>query len=280
MLVAGSAGVLYVVATPIGNLEDISLRALRLLGEVNLIAAEDTRRTRKLLARYEIHTEVTPYHEANRERATPALMARLAQGQSIAVVTDAGTPGVSDPGCELVRAAREGGVPVVPVPGASALTAGLSVCGFDTRRVRVLGFLPKRKSERRREIGYLADDGSTVVLFEAPSRVLDTLEIMAQLVPDRRVVLLRELTKRFEQTLCGTALEVHSALSAQGQVLGEVTLVIEGAPPSDADVPNDVIRGALIRALRAGVGKPAAIAAVAAVLEVPKSRVYDTALDL
>ncbi len=220
-------GTLYVVATPIGNLEDITLRALRVLGEVDLIACEDTRVTRTLLARHGIATPTTSYFEHNKRIKGPQLVQRLAEGRSIALVTDAGTPGLSDPGFLLVRQAREAGIPVVPVPGPSALLAILAVAGLPADRFVFEGFLPARPGRRRHRLQALAALEMTVVLYESPHRIAATLEAIRDVFGEREVVIGRELTKQFEEIVAGPP-SAHLERLATGPVRGEFTVVIAG----------------------------------------------------
>jgi 16S rRNA (cytidine1402-2'-O)-methyltransferase len=224
------AGTLFVVATPIGNLEDITVRALRVLRAVDLVAAEDTRRTRTLLQAYGIDVPLLSYFAHNQARRGPELLHRLQGGARIALVTDAGTPGVSDPGFQLVRLCREAGVPVVPVPGPSALVAALSAAGVPADRFVFEGFLPVkagRRLTRLRELGAL---GRPVVLYESPHRLLATLEAVATVFGEAEVVLAREVTKRFEEFRRGTAAELRAAFAAEG-VRGEITLVVNPRQP-------------------------------------------------
>ena len=195
-------GTLYVVATPIGNLEDVSLRALRVLREVDLIACEDTRRTRMLLARHGIGTATTSYFEHNKLRKGPYLLGLLAAGKSVALVTDAGTPGISDPGFLLVREARAAGVPVVPVPGPSAVIAALSAAGVPADHFAFDGFLPVKAGRRLNRLRALRELATTVVLYESPHRVTATLEALGAVFGERPMVVARELTKQFEE-MCG-----------------------------------------------------------------------------
>ncbi len=201
------AGKLYVVATPIGNLEDITLRALRILKEVALVAAEDTRHTKKLLARYEIETPLLSFHAHSPPTRLRELIQRLQAGESVALVTDAGTPGISDPGAVLVKAAHEAGITVVPVPGASAVTAALSVAGFPAQRFRFEGFPPRKEGARKRFFESLREENAPIVLFESPHRLLKTLQTALTVLGDRPVTICRELTKQFEQILHGTLSE-------------------------------------------------------------------------
>ncbi len=220
-------GALYVVATPIGNLEDVTVRALRVLREVDLIAAEDTRHTRKLLAHYDVPTRLTSYHDHAEAAKTPKLIDRLHAGKNVALVSDAGTPGISDPGYRLVNAAAEAGIRVVPVPGPSMVTALLSVGGLPTDRFAFEGFLPARQSRRRRMLHALRREPRTLVLYESPHRLLDCLDDIVAELGDRRVVVGRELTKRFEEILRGPIREVAAELGNR-PVKGEVALLVEG----------------------------------------------------
>jgi 16S rRNA (cytidine1402-2'-O)-methyltransferase len=232
------AGALFVVATPIGNLEDITLRALRVLREVDLVAAEDTRRTRGLLQAYGVRAPLVSYFEHNQARRGPELVRRLQTGARIALVTDAGTPGVSDPGFRLVRLCREAGIPVVPVPGASALVAALSAAGVPADRFVFEGFLPVKPGRRLTRLRELVALERPVVLYESPHRLLATLEAIEAVFGEAEVVVAREVTKRFEEFRRGSASVLRTALAATG-VRGEVTLVVNpresGAVPDPAE---------------------------------------------
>jgi len=227
-------GTLYVVATPIGNLEDISLRALRVLREVDLIAAEDTRRTRLLLARYDVSTSVVSYFEHNKLRRGPELLGRLRAGARVALVTDAGTPGISDPGFHLVRLAREASIPVVPIPGPSAVATALSAAGVPADRFVFEGFLPVKRGRRLARLRELQALGRAVVLYESPYRVRATLEAIGEVFGAVEVVVARELTKQFEEFRRGTAAALLAGLPAEG-LRGEVTLVVNAGGPAVAE---------------------------------------------
>lgn len=229
------AGILYIVATPIGNLEDITLRALRILREADLIACEDTRQTRKLLDHFEISKPAVSYHEHNEASRTAELMAKLEAGASIALVSDAGTPLVSDPGYRIVDAAIAAGISVVPVPGASALLAGLAGSGLATDEFRFCGFLPPRSGERRRALEALRGEDCTLIFYEAPHRILEALEDVEAALAGRRVIVGRELTKLHEEFLRGTAAEIRAALASRPSVKGEITLLIGPAPRREGD---------------------------------------------
>lgn len=221
-------GTLYVVATPIGNLEDITQRALRVLQEVDLIAAEDTRRTRVLLERYRIDKPLTSLYDHNEVQKAPALIRRLEEGASLALVSEAGTPLISDPGYRLVQLAIARGLTVVPIPGASAAVAALTVSGLPPDRFVFEGFPPKKPGKRRRRLEELQDEPRTLVFYESPRRVGELLQEMQALWGNRRIAVARELTKKFEEILRGTITEVQAQL-VERPPLGEVTLVVEGA---------------------------------------------------
>jgi 16S rRNA (cytidine1402-2'-O)-methyltransferase len=219
------SGTLFVVATPIGNLEDITLRALRVLKEVDVIACEDTRRTRALLAHFDIHTPTVSYFEHNKLTRGPQLLRQLAEGRRVALVTDAGTPGISDPGFMLVRDARAAGIAVVPVPGPAAVTAALSAAGVPADRFVFDGFLPVKPGRRLNRLTALRELETTVVLYESPHRILATLEAIAAVFGDREIVVGRELTKQFEEIVRGPAAAQRERLAAAGP-RGEFTVVI------------------------------------------------------
>ena len=213
------------VATPIGNLEDLTLRALRVLKEVALVACEDTRRTRGLLTHFGIHVPVTSYFEHNKWSKGEVLLRALQEGKSVALVTDAGTPGISDPGFRLVRAARDAGIPVAPVPGPAAVVAALSAAGVPADRFVFDGFLPVKPGRRIHRLEALRAMEMTVVCYESPHRILAALEAIAQVFPDVEMVAARELTKQFEEIVTGTPARLREHF-AQGKVRGEFTLAI------------------------------------------------------
>ena len=221
----GLSGTLFVVATPIGNLEDVTLRALRVLREVDLVACEDTRRTRALLTHFDIHKPTVNYYEHNKLARDRELLQELAAGRSIALVTDAGTPGISDPGIVLVREARAHGVPVVPVPGPSALVAALSAAGLPADRFVFDGFLPVKPGKRVNRLKALLALETTVVLYESPHRIVATLGAIGEVYGEVELVVARELTKQFEEIVTATPAEHLSRLAA-AEPRGEFTLVI------------------------------------------------------
>ncbi len=270
-------GTLYLVATPIGNLEDITLRALRVLREVDLIAAEDTRHTRKLLRHHGIDRPLTSYHEHNERARLPRLLEALAQGD-VALVSDAGTPALSDPGYHLVRAAWEAGHRVVPVPGPSAVTAALAASGLPTDTFLYLGYLPRRAAERRRLLADLAPERHTLVAFEVPHRLRAALEdLVATFGPDRSAALCRELTKVYEEIRRGTLADL-AAHFRQVEPRGEFTLVIAPAP-EPARWAEAEVRRALAERLAAGLSPSQAAREVAAESGWPRREVYRLATE-
>ena len=237
------SGSLYIVPTPIGNLEDITFRAVRVLKEVDLIAAEDTRHTQVLLNHYDIRTSVTSYHEHNERGKARELVEQLRQGRSIALLSDAGTPMISDPGYRLVVEAIRAGVQVIPLPGPSAVTAALSAAGLPTDRFGFEGFLPAKKSERRSALEALKKDTKTLVFYEAPHRLKETLADMAEIFEDREVAIGREISKVHEEFLRGALREILATVEQQ-TVRGEITLVVQGAtsgaPVSEEGVISEI----------------------------------------
>jgi 16S rRNA (cytidine1402-2'-O)-methyltransferase len=221
-------GTLYIVATPIGNLEDITLRALRVLKEVAVVAAEDTRHTQVLLNHYGIQTPLTSYHEHNERTKAEGLVKRLLEGQDIALVSDAGTPAISDPGFRLVAQAVDAGIRIIPLPGASALTAVLSASGLPTDRIAFEGFLPAKKKQRRERLQALRDETRTLVFYEAPHRLMEALDDIHELLGDREAVLAREVSKVHEEFLRGRIRELIRVLRRR-EIRGEFTLIISGS---------------------------------------------------
>ena len=269
-------GRLYLVATPIGNLEDITYRAVRVLGEVDLIACEDTRQTRKLLDHYAISKPTISYHEHNEAERAAELAERLRSGATVALVSDAGMPLVSDPGYRLVRAAIVAGIPVEPIPGASAALAALAGSGLPTDAFHFAGFLPAKTGQRVKALEALKEEPATLIFYEAPHRVLEALEAIAQVLGPRPVVAARELTKVHEEFLRGTAVEVHAQLSARGSIKGEFTLLVgKAAAPVPDDTPASV---AVEELVRAGTARMDAIKQVARRRGLSKREVYEQAM--
>ena len=225
---APQPGTLYLVATPIGNLEDVSRRALQILGDVDLILAEDTRRTRKLLSRYDIHTQVRAFHEHNEDAHAPEVVARLAAGERLALVSDAGTPAISDPGYPLIRAAIAAGIAVVPIPGPSAVLAALAASGLPTARFLFAGYLPRKRSARQAALRGLQDEPGTLIFLESPRRIAGALADAAKILGDRPVAVAREMTKIHEEFLRGNLAEIAGIVAGRA-LRGELTLCIGGA---------------------------------------------------
>nr|WP_306220777.1 16S rRNA (cytidine(1402)-2'-O)-methyltransferase [Cohnella sp. WQ 127256] len=220
------------VATPIGNLEDMTFRAIRTLKEVQLIAAEDTRQTRKLLTHFEIQNRLVSYHEHNREASGPELIRLLLEGQHIALVSDAGIPAISDPGADLVRDAVAQGIPVVPIPGANAALSGLIISGLPTDRFLFVGFPPRERKGVNKLLDSLEGESGTLMFYESPHRLKKTLAVVAERWSGRRMAIVRELTKRYEEVVRGT---VQACLehAEQNQLLGECCIIIEGTRPNE-----------------------------------------------
>jgi len=269
-------GILYVVGTPIGNLEDMSLRALRILGEVDLIAAEDTRKTRKLLTHFKIETPLTSYHEHSKLTRLDELLSTL-QHKDVALVSEAGMPGLSDPGYELIQAAITRDIPVVPVPGPSALITALVVSGLPTDSFLYLGFLPRRQKERRQLLATLTGERCTLVAFEAPHRLLATLADLRDVLGDRRIALARELTKMYEEVWRGSIGQALAHFEANPP-RGEFTLVIEGAREERVAWDEERVARMLAELMAEGAKKTEAIKVVADLAGWPKREVYKVAL--
>jgi 16S rRNA (cytidine1402-2'-O)-methyltransferase len=223
-------GKLYIVATPIGNLDDITIRAIDVLKKVHLIACEDTRKSRILLQRWNIRTPLLSLHRFTEIRRTDTVLDRLKRGNDVALISDAGTPAISDPGSRLVKAAIESGFVVSPVPGASSIAAALSVSGMDCSSFAYLGFAPRKKDQRKLFFANLLTEKRTTIFFETAKRVQATLTVAAEMLPSRRMVLWRELTKLHEEFIAGTAGVILESLEKKQSIKGEITAVIEGAP--------------------------------------------------
>lgn len=281
-------GTLYLVATPIGNLEDITMRALRVLREVRLIAAEDTRHTRKLLTHFAIATPLISYHEHSPQARRDALLAALSEGD-VALVSDAGTPAISDPGQDLVREALAAGFPVVPIPGAVAAMSALIASGLPTDAFTFLGFLPRKPAERRAVLESVRAEPRTLILYEAPHRLLALLDDLLAVLGDRQIVAARELTKLHEEWLRGPVSRIRAHYTTTAP-RGEYTLVIAGADASQTDRdqqneqdqrPAEEIARERLRALmEQGMRTREAASQVAQALGLPKRELYRLALDL
>lgn len=274
-------GTLYLCATPIGNMEDITYRAVRCLREADMIAAEDTRHTKLLLHAYDINTPLTSYHEHNKAEKGPLIIERLKAGAMIALVSDAGMPAICDPGSDLVRLAIAAGIPAVPVPGANAGLTGLIASGMDTTRFTFIGFLPKTQKHRLPVLEAIKEYEGTLIFYEAPHRIQAVLREMTDVLGDRPAVVCRELTKRYEQYLRGPLSQLCTDLAGQG-VRGEFVILVAGAVPVSGEaVPGCVDYASLVRDLMGqGVDKKEAVRTVARRCGVPKRSVYQAALTL
>ncbi|MFC1592688.1 16S rRNA (cytidine(1402)-2'-O)-methyltransferase [Candidatus Omnitrophota bacterium] len=268
--------ILYIIATPIGNLEDVSLRALRILREVELVAAEDTRKTRRLLVTYNISTPVTSYHEHNKWTKLDYIIGRL-EGGDVALVSEAGTPGVSDPGYELIVACTQRGIPVVPIPGASAVITALVVSGLPTDRFIYMGFLPRKVNLRRRFIESVVDEYSTIVVLESPHRLLAGLKDILLVLGDRRVAVCRELTKFHEEVFRG---KISQAIEHFTEPRGEFTLVIEGKRDKDKPQLTEDIEKQLNNMRLSGVTAKETISRLSGETGLSKKSLYRAWLNL
>lgn len=273
-------GKLYIVATPIGNKDDITLRAIKVLGEVDLIAAEDTRETGKLLAYHKIKNNLISYHEHNETRRAPGLIYKLEKGLSIALVSDAGTPSVSDPGYRLINEAIAKNIRIIPVPGSSAATAALSASGLATDSFIFIGFAVKKKEKRQKQLKELADENKTIIFYESPRRILSFLDEIIEIMGDRHAVLAREMTKRYEEFIRGLLSEIKRNLKKRPSIKGELTLLVAGND-SSAPVSLDAVRDDIIKCLK---GKETRLSDLARMLSkkhnLPKNIIYDEALKI
>jgi 16S rRNA (cytidine1402-2'-O)-methyltransferase len=266
-------GRLFVVATPLGNREDLSFRALRVLQEVSLVACEDTRRTAPLLHAHGITTPLTSYFEHNERYKGARLLALLGEGKDVAIVSDAGTPGVSDPGFRLVRDARAQGIPVLPVPGPSALIAALCVSGLPTDRFLFVGFLPPRALARQASLRELAPRRETLIFYESPVRVVKSLEAMIERLGNREAFLCREATKLHEEYLRGPLSLLLESLAARDRVRGEIVVVVAGAPEGPL-APDEDVDALFKRQVLAGRTRSEAVKEVARLTGLPRREVY------
>lgn len=271
---------LYVVATPIGNLEDITLRAIKTLDGVDLIAAEDTRHTARLLSHYRIRTPMISCHEHNEHQRTPELIDKIRSGAAVALVSDAGTPSVSDPGYRLVRAAVEQGLNIVPIPGVSAAVTALCASGLPTDAFVFLGFAPKKKGKRLELLESLAAECRTLVFYESPRRVAAFMDEIRSVMDDRPAVLAREMTKLHEEFIRGTLSEIQAMLADRAEVKGECTLLVDGASVAEVVSEND-----LAEAIRDALAQPGARVsslskALARQYNLPRKTVYEMALNV
>lgn len=274
-------GTLYVVGTPIGNLEDMTFRGLKVLHGVDLIAAEDTRHTGKLLQHFQVKTPQVSYHEHNRSSRIPELLSQLQLGKNIALVSDAGMPGISDPGYELVKACIESGITVVPIPGASAVVTALSAAGLPTDKFVFEGFLPAKSQQRRSHLERLQIEYRTIIFYESPYRLRETLQDLAGIFGgDRSIAIARELTKLYEQFWRGTLAQACEYY-AEREPVGEFTLVVAGATPtSKAQLTEEELKAELTQLLLQGMSRSQASRQLAEEISVPRRQLYQLALSI
>jgi 16S rRNA (cytidine1402-2'-O)-methyltransferase len=269
-------GILYIVATPIGNLDDITLRALKVLNEVDVIAAEDTRHSRKLLNHYEISKPLISYWGGKEKTKAEEVISRLDSGQSVALISDAGTPGISDPGMVLVMKAVEKGIFIVPVPGPTACIAALSLSGFSTDEFLFMGFLPPKQSQRMKVLQELSLEKRTLVLYEAPHRILQSVTDMEEVLGERRAVLIKEMTKLFEEIVRGDLSEIRDYLE-QSKINGEYVVVLEGRQKDRRFNIEDALEE--VRALmKKGLSRKDAVRRIGEEYRVSKKELYDRSL--
>ena len=271
-------GVLYVVATPIGNREDITLRALNILREVDLIAAEDTRKSGSLLAHYQIKNRLVSFHEHNEKKRTPELIGKLLDGMTIALVSNAGTPSVSDPGYRLIEAAIANKITVTPIPGVTAATAAMSVSGLPTDSFVFIGFAPKKKGKRLKFLTELSAEPRPLIFYESPKRILSLMEEILFCMGDRNAMLAREMTKLYEEFLRGTVSQILKTIKTRPAFKGECTLLVAGAEASE-QINSEIVKTEIKAALQNGQNGLSQIArAIAKKYGLPKNEVYDLAL--
>ncbi|HIK08955.1 MAG TPA: 16S rRNA (cytidine(1402)-2'-O)-methyltransferase [Oscillatoriaceae cyanobacterium M33_DOE_052] len=281
MVDATKPGILYLVGTPIGNLEDITFRALRILREVDLIAAEDTRHTGKLLHHFQIQKPQISYHEHNLKQRGAELVAKLLQGENIALVTDAGTPGIADPGTAIVQSCIEAGITVVPIPGPSAAIAALSVAGLPTERFVFEGFLPSKGKPRRERLQAIATETRTIILYEAPHRLVQTLEDLGEhLDQQRHLVIARELTKLYEEFWRGSIAAAISHYQLQAKHIGEFTLIVAGKTQTAHRLSEEALKSELENLLKQGMSRSQATQHLAQEASLPRRQIYQLALTI
>ena len=273
-------GTLYIVATPMGNLEDITFRAVRLLKEADLIAAEDTRHSRKLLNHYNIATPMIACHEHNEEKMSTGLISRLTNGETIALISDAGTPLISDPGYKLVRMAGEAGITVVPIPGCNAAVAGLSAAGLPTDAFLFLGFPPKKQGKQSSALEAVKPQTATLVFYESPKRIKALIARAIEILGNRNACLARELTKRYEEFIRGPLSDILAELEARDQVKGECVLFIQGADPDEAALSPEDLQAVILERLKENPRTGDLAKELAKTHNLPKKLVYDTILSL
>lgn len=271
---------LYIVSTPIGNLEDITFRAIKVLKEVDLIACEDTRTTKKLLTRYQIQKQLTSYHEHNEVEKAAELLSLLKEGNSIALVTDAGTPGVSDPGYRIVKLASENGILIIPIPGASAAIAALSISGLPTSSFTFLGFPPKQNKKLSEFLERIKDRPETLIFYESPKRVVKTIIAIIEVLGNRNASLSRELTKMYEETFRGKLSDIQKGLESKENIKGEFVLVLEGNTEDKTEFDSETIDNLLIHFKKEGYTLKDAVSQITSDSSISKSKIYKKALSV
>ncbi|MBA7560707.1 16S rRNA (cytidine(1402)-2'-O)-methyltransferase [Candidatus Atribacteria bacterium 1244-E10-H5-B2] len=278
-------GILYICGTPIGNLEDITLRALKILKEVKLIAAEDSRHTKKLLNHYQINTKVTSYYEYNKFKKSTYLVEILKNGQDIALVSDAGMPGISDPGYVLVNLALKNNIKIIPIPGVSALITALVVSGLPTAKFIFEGFLPRKIKERKRYFKSIENEERTVIFYETPHRLKKALKDMLEIWGDRKIVVARELTKKYEEIIRGKLSRVLSEINAK-DIKGEITLVVQGGIKKKGNDTIDFLKNECIieeylkKLKNQGYSNKDIIKIAQEKLDIPKNLIYKKLLEM
>ncbi|MCL5773045.1 MAG: 16S rRNA (cytidine(1402)-2'-O)-methyltransferase [Firmicutes bacterium] len=277
-----NTGILYLVATPIGNLEDITYRAVRTLQEVDMVAAEDTRHALKLFSRYQVRKRIISYREENRKRQGDYILSQLLEGKNVALISDAGMPGISDPGEDLVRRAVENGIRAVPVPGPTALISALVVSGFSTSAFIFHGFIPKEQAKRRKFLQSLIQEKKTIVLYESPHRIKAVIQEIMDTLGDRRVCICRELTKKFEEILRGTASEILKAVDSS-PARGEYVIVIEGlsagAKENEREKANSSVIEEMFQLMDGGMKRSDAASSVAKSRGISRKEIYTKSLN-
>lgn len=279
----GQKGKLYICGTPLGNLEDISLRAIKTLKSVDLIAAEDTRRSQQLLNHLQINTPLTSYHEHNEEDKTPFLINKLQEGKDLALVSNGGMPGISDPGLTLMQAVIKAGLELIPVPGPTALISALLVSGMATDRFVFEGFLPRKGRKREARLDEIAREVRTIIIYESPNRLLQTLEEFVPLLKERSVAVVREISKVYEEKLYGSSYELLEEIKKRGQIKGEIVIVIAGKERNEEEPENweglTVLEHVKLL-IEYGLTKKEAIKEVAKIRDLKKNQVYKEAIVL
>ncbi len=271
-------GKLYLVSTPIGNLKDITLRAIETLKEVDIIACEDTRRTKKLLTHYCVHNSLISYHEHNELAQSKKLIRKLIDGKNIALVTDAGTPGISDPGYRLIRASIENAIDIISIPGPTACISALTLSGLPTSSFFFLGFLPKTSEKKKGYLENIKDYPHTLVIYEAPKRVINTLKTIYEILGDRNISVSRELTKLYEETTRNKISHVIDQFEKKQNIQGEFVLVLDGYKTHEID--NNIIENELIKQKNKGLSLKDAVNDAKNTLAISKSRIYKLALNI